>query len=80
MCARHFLPCLALSRVQGHLPVVEYVTPEAFNMWTKLAEDLGFLYAAGGPMVRSSYRAGEFYLENLLKRQKEAQQALRVGQ
>ena len=27
---------------------------------------MGFAYVASGPMVRSSYRAGEFYLKNML--------------
>ena len=35
---------------------------------------MGFLYVASGPLVRSSYRAGEFYLNNLL-RGKEQQEA-----
>jgi len=51
---------------KGHMPVSEYVTPEAFAGWQRMAEDLGFRYAAAGPMVRSSYRAGEFFLKNLL--------------
>jgi lipoyl synthase len=50
-----------------HMPVAEYVTPEAFEGYQRAAEDMGFLYAASGPMVRSSYRAGEFYLKNMLK-------------
>lgn len=49
-----------------HMAVSEYVTPEAFAAYQKLAEDLGFLYVASGPMVRSSYRAGEYYLKNVL--------------
>jgi lipoic acid synthetase len=28
---------------------------------------MGFLYVASGPLVRSSYRAGEFYLTNVLR-------------
>ena len=51
-----------------HMPVKEYVTPEAFAEWQKVGEDLGFLYVASGPMVRSSYKAGEFFLSNLAKR------------
>jgi lipoic acid synthetase len=51
---------------KGHMPVSEYVTPEAFAGWQRMAEDMGFRYAAAGPMVRSSYRAGEFFLKNLL--------------
>lgn len=53
-----------------HLPVVEFVTPEAFAAYQKIAEDLGFLYVASGPMVRSSYRAGEFFLANVIKERK----------
>jgi lipoic acid synthetase len=34
-------------------------------------EEMGFLYVASGPMVRSSYRAGEYFLENILKKRKE---------
>ena len=54
-----------------HMAVSDYVTPEAFAGYQKVAEDLGFLYAAAGPIVRSSYRAGEFYLTNVLKKKKE---------
>jgi lipoic acid synthetase len=46
-----------------HLPVVEYVTPEQFDRYAEIARDLGFLYVASGPLVRSSYRAGEYYLK-----------------
>ena len=53
-----------------HLPVVEFVTPQAFETYQKIAEDLGFLYVASGPMVRSSYRAGEFFLANVIKERK----------
>eukprot|EP00213_Chloropicon_mariensis_P005603 CAMPEP_0197470428 /NCGR_PEP_ID=MMETSP1309-20131121/1108_1 /TAXON_ID=464262 /ORGANISM="Genus nov. species nov., Strain RCC998" /LENGTH=424 /DNA_ID=CAMNT_0043007263 /DNA_START=356 /DNA_END=1630 /DNA_ORIENTATION=- len=50
-----------------HMPVAEYVTPEAFKAYQEVAEEMGFLYVASGPMVRSSYRAGEFFMENHLK-------------
>lgn len=64
-----------------HMKVEEYVSPEKFDYWQKVAEDLGFLYVASGPLVRSSYKAGEAFIENVLKkRQREAAQALgRVG-
>ena len=54
-----------------HMAVAEYVTPEAFAAYEKLAGDMGFLYAASGPMVRSSYRAGEFFLSAHLKQQQQ---------
>ena len=41
-----------------HLPIHEYVTPEAFDQWRVEGERMGFLYVASGPLVRSSYKAG----------------------
>jgi|TARA_B100001142_G_C14120771_1_gene572919 lipoic acid synthetase len=55
-----------------HLPVAEYVTPEAFEAYKVIAEGMGFLYVASGPMVRSSYKAGEYFLENVLKQRRAA--------
>ena len=59
-----------------HLKVEEYVTPKAFDMYGKMAEDLGFLYVASGPMVRSSYRAGEFFLRNELRKREEKKEEM----
>jgi len=53
---------------KGHIPVNEFVSPEKFEEYKQLAEKLGFLYVASGPFVRSSYRAGEFFLEALIRR------------
>jgi lipoic acid synthetase len=53
---------------KGHIPVTEYVRPEAFEHYKHLAEDLGFLYVASGPFVRSSYRAGEFFVEAMVQK------------
>jgi len=50
-----------------NLPVVEYVTPERFSHYQKAAEELGFLYVASGPLVRSSYRAGEYFVHRMIK-------------
>ena len=58
-----------------HMPVVEFVTPEAFAGYETSAKNMGFLYAAAGPMVRSSYRAGEFYLSNVLRKQSQEEAA-----
>lgn len=51
-----------------HMKVHEYVTPATFEDWRKRALDLGFLYCASGPLVRSSYKAGEAFIENVLKK------------
>jgi len=50
-----------------HMKVDRYVDPVEFDRWKVVAEDMGFLYVASGPLVRSSYKAGEFYIENVLR-------------
>ena len=59
-----------------HLDVVAFITPEQFDRYAEIARELGFLYVASGPLVRSSYRAGEFYLHAHLEA---AQRAARGG-
>lgn len=49
-----------------HLKVEEYVSPEKFDFWAERAKELGFKYVASGPLVRSSYKAGEYYIRNIL--------------
>ena len=53
-----------------HMKVEEYITPETFELWRQRALDMGFLYCASGPLVRSSYKAGEAFIENVLKKRK----------
>jgi lipoic acid synthetase len=43
-----------------HLPVVEFISPEAFARYKTMAQAMGFVHVASGPMVRSSYHADEF--------------------
>ena len=43
----------------GHLPVHRYVHPDMFKMYEQEAYKMGFVNAACGPMVRSSYHADE---------------------
>lgn len=40
-----------------HLPVMEYVSPERFREYERLAYACGFTWVKAGPFVRSSYRA-----------------------
>ena len=62
-----------LQPTKKHLPVKHYVTPEEFDKWQQIGEDMGFKYVASGPLVRSSYKAGEFFLKNYIKeKQQEA--------
>ena len=46
------------------------MTPEAFDRWRDAAQAMGFLYVASGPLVRSSYRAGELFVKNVLRGRK----------
>lgn len=48
--------------------VVDYVTPGEFAWYQEQAEAMGFRYVASGPMVRSSYKAGEFFMEAMMAR------------
>ncbi|KAI3643736.1 hypothetical protein MP228_009900 [Amoeboaphelidium protococcarum] len=50
-----------------HLKVVEYVHPDRFQHWAKVGENMGFKYVASGPLVRSSYKAGEYFIKNMIK-------------
>ena len=45
---------------EKHLPVVEYITPEAFDRLKEIALEKGFRHVASGPLVRSSYHAADF--------------------
>ncbi|QDS67730.1 hypothetical protein FKW77_005870 [Venturia effusa] len=60
-----------------HMKVEEYVTPDVFEQWRVRALDLGFLYCASGPLVRSSYKAGEAFIENVLKKRNGERTALK---
>lgn len=50
-----------------HLPVEEYITPKRFYKYKEIAKLMGFIYVAAGPLVRSSYKAGEFFFENIIR-------------
>lgn len=49
-----------------YLPVARYATPEQFARWEQEARQMGFKAVASGPLVRSSYRAGELLKEGEL--------------
>ena len=57
-----------LQPSRGHMKVEEYVHPDRFEHWREEAEAMGFLYCASGPLVRSSYKAGEFFLKQYLQK------------
>ncbi|GAB0494247.1 hypothetical protein MMPV_005538 [Pyropia vietnamensis] len=50
-----------LRPTEHHLSVVEYVHPDAFAKWEAEGLAMGFRYVTAGPLVRSSYKAGDFF-------------------
>ncbi len=48
-----------LQPTPNHLPVQRYWKPEEFQQLKEMALDKGFIHVEAGPMVRSSYHAGE---------------------
>lgn len=59
-----------LQPTRKHLSVQRFLPPDEFDLLADQARRLGFLYVAAGPLVRSSYKAGEFFLANLLAKQR----------
>jgi lipoic acid synthetase len=43
-----------------HLPVVDYIHPDAFKRYETVAYEKGFEFVASGPLVRSSYHAADY--------------------
>jgi lipoic acid synthetase len=56
-----------LRPTKKHLKVESFVTPEQFTKYQQIGEGLGFAYVASGPLVRSSYKAGEFFIRKHLR-------------
>lgn len=56
-----------MQPTKRHLKVKEYVTPEKFKHWEEVGNEMGFALTISGPLVRSSYRAGEYYIKNIIK-------------
>jgi lipoic acid synthetase len=61
-----------------HLKVTEYVHPDKFDYWAKVATDLKFKYVASGPLVRSSYKAGEFFIKNIIRSNQQQQPSKQI--
>jgi len=65
-----------LQPSQYHLRVERFVPPAKFDEYKQMAEAMGFLYVASGPLVRSSYRAAEFFMKGLMERDRLAAAAV----
>lgn len=46
-----------------HMRVEEFVPPKKFDLFKKWGEVFGFDFVAAGPLVRSSYKAAEWYIQ-----------------
>lgn len=56
-----------LRPTDWHIPIREFVEPQKFEYFKQKAVELGFLFCAAGPLVRSSYKAGELFMRNIIK-------------
>ena len=56
-----------LQPSKKHLKVEKFVPPEEFDELVLLGDKMGFDYVASGPLVRSSYKAAEFYIERKIR-------------
>jgi len=55
-----------MQPTKKHLSVVEFIKPEIFKHYENIGLELGFKFVASGPLVRSSYKAGEVFLKAFL--------------
>jgi lipoic acid synthetase len=62
-----------LQPTQKHLKVDDYIHPDRFKAWEEIGLEMGFKYVASGPLVRSSYKAGEFFIRRYLETHQAAQ-------
>ena len=57
-----------------HMKVARMLTPEEYEEWRVEGEAIGFKYVASGPLVRSSYKAGEVFMEAFLDERERARE------
>ena len=56
-----------LKPAWNKMAVDRYGTEEEFENYGRIARQIGFEMVASGPMVRSSYRAGELFLSRMIE-------------
>ena len=56
-----------LQPTRKHLKVLKFLHPDEFNKLGQIGDQMGFDYVAAGPLVRSSYKAAEFYIERKIR-------------
>ena len=64
-----------LRPTEQHLPLIRYSTPDEFAEMKEEAAAMGFRHVESGPLVRSSYKAGEFFVEAMIREKREKEKA-----
>lgn len=59
-----------LQPTKNHYPVVRYIHPDEFKFYEETGFEMGFKFVASGPMVRSSYRAAEVFVEKRIQEER----------
>jgi lipoic acid synthetase len=65
-----------LQPSKKHLSVTSFVEPAQFERYRILGLEMGFATVASGPLVRSSYKAGEFFIREYLEKQRAVENPL----
>jgi lipoyl synthase len=56
-----------LQPTKKHLVVSDFIHPDIFQEYEKIGLEMGYAYVASGPLVRSSYKAGEFFITRFIE-------------
>ena len=54
----------------NHAPVRDFIEPQAFMELAEIGKSMGFVDVAAGPLVRSSYKAGELFAGELARQRR----------
>lgn len=57
-----------LRPTDWHITISDFIEPSKFEYFKQKALELGFLFCAAGPFVRSSYKAGELFVKNVIRK------------
>ena len=59
-----------------HMKVARMLPPEEYDGWREEGMAMGFKYVASGPLVRSSYKAGEVFMSAILEQRDAEEKAV----
>jgi lipoic acid synthetase len=55
-----------LSPSSNHYPVKEFIAPETFQRYDRIAREEGFRYVSASPLTRSSYQAADLFRQSTM--------------